>query len=805
LKYVDPTTGQNQTCTNPCPLSTDSSILYQDFLFDGPVAITGVQIKLASFTGDGPGLHILQLLSSGAFASSITDNNVQSCFAPNPSNSTQTGQWTAKVAKTDIAGTVQTVLVSTVAVGTPAASGPVFTWIPYVSAAGNYDINLLVPGCANLQDCALRTSVKVTVFPGEGLAPFITTVSQQNQNDATTLLYSGPILPSSPNFVTTITMSLADAPTGTGQNGQYEIVADRVQLVLTSATATSGSTNSSSSTAGLARGFGFLEWPRTSTSSIDGRKFFPNTTLTSLDTLGFDVLSGIGGITALTSPSLSLNTAAHHPSGIFVGGSFSLTSGSASGSSNIVAFKNGVLAAMANGGLNGEVTSMVLNGDQLFVGGAFKDTTSGSTQGKLSGIALYDVQQNTWSALGAGVNGVVASINLLNGQIQIAGNFTKLLSTSSDSGSDAAGFGTWDIKTGSWVNSGGFVAGKMTFVGNGTSSQLIAGSVAASQKFGATGLVMLKNGDQNGPQIAPLSIGLSGSSSPSTSTSLRRRSALPSPSAWISHMKFSHIFTRQSTTTPPAPLSAPLPASAPAVLVGTFWTNSTTSKEVVILGGNFTFIGTGSSSVSEGVAIYDSESSTIHGLVGPQVNGTVRALYVDNNSLYVGGEFTIAGASVNGLALYDLSKNEWDLDGLQSLQPSSGSTVVVRSISTSTSKPTTLIVAGSFAQAGSLRCQGICSFDTSSKQWNALGNGIQGEVAHVVYGGVCVTALSFIICKLICFFLLLRMTKLLLLLPGPLRSLITLLPTLPNSVSKMLHGRLWDLVQTFQDPYLPLR
>jgi len=749
LKYVDPTTGQNQTCSNPCPLSTDSSILYQDFLFDGPVDITGIQIKLASFTGDGPGLHILQLLSSGAFASSITDNNVQSCFAPNPSNTTQTGQWIAKVAKTDIAGTVQTVLVSTVAVGTPAASGPVFTWIPYVSAAGNYDINLLVPGCANLQDCALRTSVKVTVFPGEGLAPFITTVSQQTQNDVTTLLYSGPILPSSPNFVTTVTMSLADAPTGTGENGQYEIVADRVQLVLTSATATSNSTNSSSSTVGLARGFGFLEWPRTSTSSIDGRKFFPNTTLTSLDTLGFDVLSGIGGITALTSPSLSLNTAAHHPSGIFVGGSFSLTSGSASGSSNIVAFKSGALAAMADGGLNGEVTSMVLYGDQLFVGGAFKDTTSGSTQGKLSGIALYNVQQNTWSALGAGVNGVVASINLLNGQIQVAGNFTKLLS-SSDSGSDAAGFGTWDIKTGSWVNSGGFVVGKMTFVGNGTSSQLIAGNVAASQKFGATGLVMLKNGD-DGPQIAPLSIGLSGSV-PSTSTPLRRRSTLPSPSAWISHMKFSHIFARQSTTGQQAPLSAPLPASAPAVLVGTFWTNNTSSKEVVIVGGNFTFTGTGSSSVSEGVAIYDPDSSTIHGLVGPQINGTVRALYVDDNSLYVGGEFTIAGASVNGLALYDLSKNEWDLEGLQSLQPSSGSTVVVRSISTSTSKPTTLIVAGSFAQAGSLRCQGICGFDTSSKQWNPLGNGIQGEVAHVVYGGVCVTILSFIICNLICFF-----------------------------------------------------
>jgi hypothetical protein len=84
-------------------------------------------------------------------------------------------------------------------------------------------------------------------------------------------------------------------------------------------------------------------------------------------------------------------------------------------------------------------------------------------------------------------------------------------------------------------------------------------------------------------------------------------------------------------------------------------------------------------------------------------------------------------------------RRQWDLNGLQSLQPNSGSTVVVRSISRSPSKPNTIIVAGSFAQAGSLRCQGICSFDTQAKQWNALGDGIQGEVASVVMLGYVVS------------------------------------------------------------------
>ncbi|KAF8161003.1 cortical protein marker for cell polarity-domain-containing protein [Crassisporium funariophilum] len=736
LTYVDPTTGQNQTCSDPCPLSTDSSILYQDFLFDGPLDITGVQIKLISFTGSSAGLHIAQLLSSGAFAFSNQDNNTQSCFAPNPSNSSQTGDWTAKVAGTDIPGTVQTVLVANVNVGTNAASGPSFKWIPYVSASGNYDINLLVPGCTNLQDCASRTTVKVTVFPGADLPPFITTVSQQNQDDASITLYSGPILPSSPDFVTTITMTLADSPAGTGQNGQYELVADRVQLVLTSANATTsgGGTTGPNGGQGLARGFGFLEWPRASAStgaSVDGRKVFPNTTLTSLDTLGFDILSGMGGVTALASGNVGLNTVAHHPSGaIFVGGSFSVTSGPVSGASNIVSFRNGALAGIADGGLDGEVTSMIVNGDQLFVGGSFKDTSLKSKQGKLGGIALYDVQKNTWTPLIAGVNGAVSSLGLLNGQIQVAGNFTKLLSSNGASNIDAAGFAAWDIKSSAWVNSGGLLIGKMTFIGNGTASQFVAGNVAVSQKFGASGLVMLKNGDSNGPQISPLSIGL-GDSGSSSSTALRRRTHAPR-SAWISHMKLSQFFKRQGGNAP-ALLPSSLPASAPAVLAGAFWTNS--SKEVAIVGGNFSFVAPGSSTTSSAIAIYDVSTSSVQGLLGAQINGTVRALLVDGNSLYVGGEFTIPGASVNGLALYDLSKNEWDLNGLQSLQPVAGSTVVVRSISKSTSKPTTLIVAGSFAQAGSLRCQAICSFDTSTKQWNALGNGIQGEVASIRYSG----------------------------------------------------------------------
>ena len=215
----------------------------------------------------------------------------------------------------------------------------------------------------------------------------------------------------------------------------------------------------------------------------------------------------------------------------------------------------------------------------------------------------------------------------------------------------------------------------------------------------------------------------------------RRRGA----ASWFPNLSFANLFTRQSVSLPPLPPFTPAPA--PAVLAGVFWTNSSSSKEVAIIGGNFSFPSAGSLE-SQGVAIYDQTSATVSALLGSQLNGTVRALFVQDDLLFVGGEFTLEGTNANGLAIYDLSAQQWDVSNLQPLQAASGSNVVVRSITASTSTTNTVIVAGSFAQGGSLSCQAICSWDMSSKQWHALGSGIQGEVAAVTYAGVSVFAIQ---------------------------------------------------------------
>lgn len=707
-------------------------MLYQDFLFNDALPITGVEIRLTGFDGASSGLHILQLLSSGAFASALEENNGVSCYAPNGSDIQRTGDWAVKVANTDIAGTVQRVLVSSVEPGTPIASRPTFTWIPYVGAAGNYDIYLLVPGCTNFQDCDRRTSVQVVVFPGEGLPPNVMTVPQQNRDDTPVKIYSGPILPSSPEFVTTITMSLPDDPAG-----PVEIVADRVQLVLRSANASLTDSGNNSTTGGQ-RGFGFLEWPRELSITADATNALPNDTITALDSIGFDMLTGLGS--RLTNGPLSVNAVAHHASGaIFLGGNFNLSSGSATGASNIAVFRDGALASLADGGLDGTVQSLVLEGDLLFVGGAFRDTAARSTNGRVRGVAVYNVQSNAWNSLNAGVNGQVTKLGLSEGRLQVLGNFTQLLSDDEFS-IPAGGLAAWDVEASSWVNAGGFATGRMTLVADGVQkTHFIAGNVVSARQYGASGMVLLQNGNDPAiPQVTPIGTELGAGPRPagasSASAVARRHLKARAKRTWAPHLHLPNLFIRQSSPST-LPTLPPLPVSpAPAILAGAFWKNG--SSEVAVMGGNFTFFAPGSTTPSQGIAIYSPDSNTVRGLSGDQPNGIIRAVLVDGDNLYIGGEFTLASNNVNGVAIYNLAKDEWDVSGLQPLQAASDSSVVVRSITKSPADDSTIIVAGSFTQAGSLRCQGICSLNVDQKQWNSLGSGLTGEVASVTYANV---------------------------------------------------------------------
>jgi hypothetical protein len=53
----------------------------------------------------------------------------------------------------------------------------------------------------------------------------------------------------------------------------------------------------------------------------------------------------------------------------------------------------------------------------------------------------------------------------------------------------------------------------------------------------------------------------------------------------------------------------------------------------------------------------------------------------------------------------------------------------------------TMIVAGTFDNAGSLPCANICAWDTQTRRWSQLGAGVRdGQISAIDFGGVSAAA-----------------------------------------------------------------
>jgi len=231
--YSDPNdpTSELRTCQWECPLSHNTSIPYQDFLFPNDTTATGFQININQWYGSGGGLHQVSLLSNGAYAFASEGANQGACTtgiaAQDSSSSSTSGTWSNITVSSSISGVSASALEATVPTSTAATDSPTLSFSPAISSQGQYEAYLLVPGCSATGTCASRTTVDVIVNPGPGQgSSTTTTIDQTNTANASPLVYSGPLTAGA-----TFEVRLSANPEGSGSGGNYQIVATKLQLV----------------------------------------------------------------------------------------------------------------------------------------------------------------------------------------------------------------------------------------------------------------------------------------------------------------------------------------------------------------------------------------------------------------------------------------------------------------------------------------------------------------------------------------------------------------------------------------------
>jgi Cortical protein marker for cell polarity len=485
--YIDPVTGMNSSCTSECPLSSNTSVPYQDFYFVNVIGMDGFQIDISAWYGNGGGLDGIELFENDIFAYAVQSFNEPTCAnIQTASEATTTGQWSILPSGQAVQSEYLSVTLSGDPVD-PSSASVVF--YPDIKQSGNYSVNMYTPGCLQDNSCSLRGMINITGAISSSSGSFQTEIFQTNVYPKYDQIYFGYIEAASDSFRPSVTL----APSS-GQNGPLTVVAHRVGFTLISPS--SGGLNS------------LFEYDPS--QAVINTADFANSTF---DVAGTTIGNG-AGVQALATVG---NTT-------YVGGNFSVAA-----YDNIFAVNSSGTSSLAGGGLNAYVMTMFANGTLLYVGGNFTGTSKSNSTG-LNNIAAYDTSANTWNALGAGVNGRVFNIVPLSldfsgnpeNVITITGNFDEILAFGSNQSIAVSGFAIWVPSYNNWLQN--IDASTISLEGQlsasinvPTGGQLFAGSLS-SETLSANGVVSISSG------LGTLPLNIQQSQSQSSS-SLSKRTA----------------------------------------------------------------------------------------------------------------------------------------------------------------------------------------------------------------------------------------------------------------------------------------
>lgn len=668
--YIDPDTNQNFTCTSECPLSSNTSVTFQDFHFVNIIGMNSFRIDISAWYGSGGGLDGIELFQDDILSYAINDFNEPTCASiSTSSNSTATGPWSVSPSLDSNSEYLTASLSSPI---TNDSASVVF--YPDIRESGYYTVNVFTPGCLQDNSCGTRGQVQLTgsMSPTKGANGTINvSLFQTNNFDKYDPVYYGYVDATSSSFRPAVTL----APLGGQSLQQQTVVAQKVGFVIYN------------TTSGLN---GLFEYDPSVTTYTTAD--FESSVFDSLG-MNFTTASAVNDLT--TSGDVT-----------FIGGNFTTSS-----SSNIVSVNSQSSTVQSLGsGLDGPVYSVYANNDSLFVGGSFNNDKGNSVTG-LANIAVYNISTDSWSAVGAGVNGPVSAVVPLTMNISsttpevvisLTGNFSKLNAFGDNQASSTDGFGVWVPSQGNWLtNLDGaveYLDGKLTtsVLEITGSDPLYAGSVASAKLAAVDGA------------------SLAGTSSSQTPFSLGKY-----PKAIQSESNASAVLPVQDILSN---------GSASGVFAGAFLNSN--NLNLTILAGHFSATASNGSTIHN-VAIVNGANDSVSGFAsGVSQDSTFVAAAIQGTTLFVGGNVSgaVNGDTVRGLVSFNLQTNEYGnqppaLDGANSTV----SAIAVRPDSGD------VYVGGSFNSAGSLGCPTVCLYSTSASQWNRPGSNLDGDIKSLVW------------------------------------------------------------------------
>lgn len=596
--YVDPTTGQNQSCIQACPLPENNSTA-QDFHFVNPVGTSAFRIYITSHYGSGGGLSGIEMFQDDIYGYAVNAFNEPQCDGVSNSSSsvaTPNSTWTISP---NLNQTPSDYLTATLNETSQLSSDTNVVFRPNIRQSGNYSVTVYTPGCILDNTCTTRGRVNMTGSLTSTGTFTPTTLYQTNNYDKFDQIYFGYVDADSGSFSPSITLSPV-----AGQSLPLTVVASRVRFELIS-----------------------------STGGLNGLYEFNPNEATVDDDFSTSAINRAG---SATGSGATFSSVVQYEDTTYAAGKFN-----GDGISNIMAITDNA-TALPGGGLNGEVIGTFLNGSTLYVGGLF-DNTADNTATGLNGVAVYSIPSATWSAVGAGVSGgsvleiVPLTLNISENDVQsclaFTGNFSSVNGFSNNAAFSADGFAVWVPSVSNWLNNiptadvalDGMLTAYTTVPDQ---SPLYAGMVASQGLNYSNAVELVGSGE---PTIENLGINLESNSNTST-VSTRKRAEMTDSSG----QNYTGVFN------------------------GIFYSDN--GLNVTVLGGNFATMASNGSTVENLVFINNTVSlQTVSGTSGLDSNSTFVALAMYNTQLYAGGSVngTVRGSEAAGLIVYDLSTSDF--------------------------------------------------------------------------------------------------------------------------------------------------